>query len=146
MRVSRLVVAAVIAISATVPAVAVTTAAVAAPSAVAGQAKSKPKPVRAVKAKPVPFTAVGTVTAIDLDTRSVQVAVTGGTRDVRGSEVTLTVAPTSRVRVDDAAGALADVQVGAAVTITGRRAATNYTVLKVNAANPLPVHEPIASP
>ena len=64
--------------------------------------------------RPVPFTAVGTLTAVDTTGATVTVAVRSGNRDLRGHGVTVTISTTAKIQLNDAAAT------GDVVTATSR--------------------------
>ncbi len=118
------------------------------------KAKPKPvktpaKPVKPVKpAKPVKanFTASGSVTAVNPAAGTVTVAAKGGTKDVKGSVVTVTVPSTARIVLDDAPATLGALAVGFRITVTGTKLGTAYTAAKVQASAPEPEDEPTQEP
>ena len=124
------------------------TASAAAPAhrpAAVQKAPAKPakpeKPAKPVKQVKVAFTASGTTTAVDPAAGTVTVSAKGGTKDVRGRTVTVTVADTARIVRDDAPATLADLAAGDRITVTGTRAGTVYTALKVQAHAPEPADD-----
>ncbi|MGZ6827784.1 MAG: hypothetical protein ACXVGH_13430 [Mycobacteriales bacterium] len=97
--------------------------------------------------KPAPFTAVGVVTAVDPAAGTVTVADTGGSRDLHGRTVVVSVAGTTRVTLDDAPATLAQLAAGDAVTANGVRSASGaLTARAVNATSPAPAPVPTDSP
>ena len=81
-----------------------------------------------------PFTAVGTVAAVDPTAGTVTVTVKSATRDLRGKTLPATVTPTTKVVLNDVVVTLADVPVGAHVVVVGTRAGTALTATKVIAS------------
>ncbi|OLB80516.1 MAG: hypothetical protein AUI14_06470 [Actinobacteria bacterium 13_2_20CM_2_71_6] len=79
----------------------------------------------------LPFTVVGTLSAVDTSAGTVTVAVRSGTRDLRGQSVTATVTATARILVADVPVTLADLSVGSAVTVSGTRAGGVLTATRV---------------
>jgi len=79
----------------------------------------------------LPFTVVGTLSAVDTTAGTVTVAVRSGTRDLRGQSVTATVATTARILVADVPVTLADLSVGSTVTVSGTRAGGVLTATRV---------------
>ncbi len=82
-------------------------------------------------ARPVPFTAVGTLSAVDSTGATVVVAVRSGNRDLRGHSVTVTISTTAKIRLNDAAATLDTLPVGSAVTLVGTRTGDVLTATKV---------------
>lgn len=85
-----------------------------------------------VAKKPVPFAAVGKVVAVDAEARTLTVAVDGGSRDLHGKSVVVTLVSTTKVTVDDAAGSLDLVDVGDTATANGRRVGTTLQAAHLN--------------
>ena len=84
--------------------------------------------------RPVTFTATGVVTAVDPVAGTLTVADKGGSRDLHGTSVMVTVAATTSVEVDDAAATLSDVNVGDHVAANGvRSVGPVFTARHVNA-------------
>jgi hypothetical protein len=79
----------------------------------------------------VPFTGVGTVSAVDTTAGTITVAVRNGTRGLRGTTITATVTSTARIIANDAPIALADVPVGGTVTVSGTRSGSAFTATRV---------------
>jgi hypothetical protein len=104
------------------------------------------KPAKPPKPVKVNFTAEGTVTAVDAAAGTVTVAAKGGTTDVRGSSVTIAVPATTRIVVNGARGALADLAAGFRITVTGSRAGTDYTAGKIEARGKRVKPNPSTSP
>ena len=138
MRVRHFVVATAVAAFAVVPAMssAASAAAPARPSTAAAKV-TKPVVKPVVKpVKPVVFTAVGTVTAVDAEARTVTLLAKGGAKPVRATSVTVTVAPTAKVVVDGVVATLADVVAGHKVSVHGTSTAGKVLVTKVIASSP----------
>lgn len=108
----------------------------------------KPSHSKAASKKPVktvPFAAVGTVVAVDAAARTVTVAATGGSKDLRGKTVVVTLAPTTKVTLDDAPAGLDVIDAGDAVTTNGRRVGADLVAAHVNATS-APVVQPTEQP
>jgi hypothetical protein len=90
------------------------------------------------------FTATGTITAVDQAAGTVTVAAKGGTKDVRGKTVTVSVGATTRIRVGGAGKALADLAAGYRVTVVGVRRDSTYTAGRIEATKAVK-HSPAPS-
>jgi hypothetical protein len=99
-------------------------------SAAASHHKGKPAKTK--------FAAVGTLAGVDAAAGSITMTVKGGNKDLRGSTLTLSVAPGARIRRDDNAATLAELQVGDKVAVAGTRSASGLTAARVNAEAPEP--------
>ena len=137
----RLAVAAALATAVVVPASA-SIAVAAGPVAVGHHQSSKPSD-RPSRSK---FSAAGTVTAVDAAAGTVTIKVKTGTKDVRRKTVTVAVADNARVRVNGAAGSLADLAVGYRISVVGIRTNKTYTATRVEARLVKPHPAPSASP
>ena len=73
------------------------------------------------KPAPVRFTATGTVTSVDSTAGTVTLADKGGSRDLHGKTVTVTVSATTKVTLDDAPATLDKIQPGDHVAANGTR-------------------------
>src|SRR5205085_6297032 len=93
--------------------------------------KPKPKP-KPTKVKVVPYAATGTVTAVDAAGSTITLQVKGG-KDKHNTSVTVAVASTARIRLNDKAVTLATLPVGAKVAVSGTSAGGVVTVTRVNA-------------
>jgi hypothetical protein len=97
----------------------------------------------------VAFTATGTITAVDTAAGSVTVAAKGGTKDVRGKTVTITVGANARVFLNGKRKALSELAAGNRITVLGVRQSTGYNALQIVAtapkAKPSPQPAPSAS-
>ncbi|MDT5040184.1 MAG: hypothetical protein QOE51_1169 [Actinoplanes sp.] len=145
MRIHRPVLAVVLAASVLVPA---GTAGVAWASSSKPVAANPSHPARAAKpAKPVKvlFTAQGRLRAVSLATGTLTVLATGGTKDVRGHVVTITVPSSVRI-VRGRAAKLADLRAGDRITVTGSRIADAYTAARIDARAAHPTTTPTALP
>ncbi len=97
-----------------------------------GKAKAHPKPVK--------FAAVGSVTAVDVEAGTVTVAVKGGNSGLRGKTATFAVSADARVRRDDVAVSLAELQAGDHVAMKGvKNTSGAFVAMRVNAESPEPV-------
>ena len=94
-------------------------------------AHAKPHAAHATRVRPVPFTAVGTLTAVDASAGTVTVSVRSGTRSLRGQTVTVTVAARARVRLGETATTLAALPTGGTVTVVGTRTGGTLTASRV---------------
>jgi uncharacterized protein (DUF736 family) len=154
MRMRRTVLAVVLSAGVLVPTVSTAAAAWAKPASkptVTHKGTPKPAKAPAKSAKPakpakVNFAASGSVTAVNLDAGTVTVAAKGGTKDVKGTSVTVVVPSTARIVLDDASATLADLAAGYRITVTGTHVGTAYTATKVQASSPEPVEEPTDEP
>jgi hypothetical protein len=162
MHLRRSALAVLLATAVVVPAVSTAAVAWAKPaSKPAAAQKAKPKPTKApakptktpakptkTPAKPVQvtFAANGTVTAVDAVAGTVVVAVKGGTKDVKGSSLTVVVPAAARIVLDDAPATLAQVQPGFRITVTGVRSGTGHTAAKIQASSPEVIVEPTPEP
>lgn len=146
MRIRRVAVAVALAAAVVVPTVSTAASAAARPAVSAAHGKPG-KPAKPTKAK---FTASGIVTAVSVDTSTVVIAARGGTKDVRGQTITVTVPSTARIVVNGARRSLADVAAGYRITVTGTRSGTVYTAARLASkgarAHPKPTSTPTASP
>jgi hypothetical protein len=158
MRLRPVFLAAVMTVAVGVPAAA--TAAAAAPgnqpvpavSALKGKPTAKPskpaKPAKPVKPVKVQFSASGTVKAVDAAAGTVTVVAKGGTKDVKGKTVTISVPSAVRIQLNGARKKLADLGAGFRITITGTRVGSVYTAAKVQATGTKtkPAPKPTTSP
>jgi hypothetical protein len=81
------------------------------------------------------FTANGKVTAVDADSFTMHVK--GGSKDLHGSDVTVTVTDTTKMRRNGAKATVADLQVGDRVNAVGSRGSDGtLTARHVNAHGP----------
>ena len=81
------------------------------------------------------FTANGKVTAVDTDSFTMHVK--GGSKDLHGTDVTVTVTDTTKMRRDGAKATVADLQVGDRVNVVGARGSDGtLTARHVNAHGP----------
>lgn len=87
------------------------------------QAKTQHSHKHHGKPAPARFTAAGVVTAVDTTNNTVTLADKGGSKDLHGKSVTVSVSPTTKVTRNDAPATLADVQVGDHVAANGTRGA-----------------------
>jgi len=138
MRMRRTAVAALLAAGIAVPAVstaAVAFAQPAKPGATATAAKATPKPSKTPKAaKPVRFTASGTVTAVDAQAGTVTLLAKGGTKDVRKKTITVSVPAKASLRLNGRKVTLAALASGQRIEVVGRRTGTVYTADLVRAS------------
>ncbi|MCA2218315.1 hypothetical protein [Jidongwangia harbinensis] len=99
------------------------------------------KPVKKVKPAPkpkkttAPFSLTGTLAGTDVAGSTVTVLVKGG-KTSRGTTVTVTVAPTAKINLNDARAALAALPVGAHVAVGGTVTGTVRIATRVNAEAP----------
>lgn len=106
-------------------------------AAVAGAKITKPaKPAKPAK---VPFTTNGSVSAVDLDARTVTVVTTGGMRDLRGRSVTVAVPVGAKIVVNEVRASLDAVEAGFRITVVGVRAGDALTATKISATAPVVV-------
>ena len=81
------------------------------------------------------FTANGKVTAVDATSFTMHVK--GGSKDLHGTDVTVTVSDTTKMRRDGAKATVADLQVGDKVNVHGARGSDGtFTARHVNAHGP----------
>jgi Cu/Ag efflux protein CusF len=96
------------------------------------------------------FTATGTITAVDTAAGTLTVAAKGGTKDVRGTTVTITVGANARIRLNSRRASLSALVAGDKVAVLGTRQSTSYTALQIEAAtvkhSPKPAPSASASP
>jgi hypothetical protein len=114
------------------------------PSAASVHAAKKPKPDRKT-----PFQASGTITAVDAAAGTLTVAARGGTKDVRGKTVTMSVAAGARIVLNGRKVKLDALTAGLRVSVTGTRKDSAYLAGKIQAAGkgkPGPKPTPTASP
>jgi hypothetical protein len=113
----------------------------------AHQAKAKSHSSHKHHGKPAPakFTAVGTVTAVDPTGGTITLADKGGSKDLHGKSVTVTVSPSTKVTRDDAPSSLSSVQVGDHVAANGTRADGGVLNAKHVNAESAPQPEPSES-
>ena len=104
-------------------------AAEAAKKAAAGTPARKPHPAK--KAHPR-FAVTGRLTGVDPAASTVTVLVKGGTT-ARGTSLTVTVAATAPITLNDAASTLGALPAGAHVAVTGTVAGTVRTATRLNA-------------
>ncbi|GAA3452873.1 hypothetical protein [Dactylosporangium matsuzakiense] len=140
-------VAAVLAAAVTGPLVSTATIASAAAPAVTVTAAEHGKPAKPAKPVRSQFSAVGTVVAVDSGAGTITVAARAGTKDVKGTTVTIAVPATARITINGARKRLADLAAGYRVTVTGTRTGTAYTAARVQAtkARPAPAPSPSGS-
>ena len=113
------------------------------PALAAGSGKAKPRTAHAAKAvRPVPFTAVGTIAAVDVSARTVTVTVVQRRR--AGSHVVAVPANAKIVR-GAARVTLDKLLVGDKVVAVGRKVGSLLTASHVNAVAPRPVATPSSS-
>jgi len=153
MRLRRSALAALLTAGILVPGVSVAATAFAASSPAAAHPaagfKHTPKPVKTAKpARPLPFSASGTVTAVDAAGGTITLTAKGGTKDVRRRTVTVSVAAGARVVVNEARATLAEVAAGQRIAVVGTRTGTVYTASRVRArgAAVTPAPSPTAEP
>lgn len=96
------------------------------------------KAAEAKARKAARFVATGVVTAVDAPAGTLSVLVDGGTKSLRGAEVTVTVPSDVAVNRDDVAATLGDVLVGDHVAVRGARSGETLTANRVNATSPEP--------
>lgn len=89
------------------------------------------------------FQVAGDVVAVDAETRTLQVAVVGGTKGYRGQTVEVVVAERARVNRDDARVAVSDILAGDHVAVKGRTTDGVHVADRVNASSPEPVEESV---
>jgi hypothetical protein len=106
------------------------------------------------------FAATGTVTAVSVADRTVTIKVRGGTKGLRGTTVTVTVASNARIRVNGKSATVAGLATGYGITVTGTRSGSDYLAARVEArgkrvgpspsssasASPSPTESPSESP
>ncbi|MCY1143542.1 hypothetical protein OWR29_36550 [Actinoplanes sp. Pm04-4] len=136
-----------------VAAVAVSAVPVTAGAAFAKPAASKPaqsKPGKPAKPAKVSFAATGSVTAVDLGSSTVTVAVKSGTKDVKGRTVSISVPASARIVVNGGGRTLGAVSAGFRITVTGSHVGSLYTAAKIQAhgvrATPAPAPSPSVTP
>ena len=112
------------------------------PALAAGSGKAKARTHAAKAVRPVPFTAVGKVAAVDLAARTVTVTVVHHRR--AGNHVVVVPANAKIVR-SGARVTLDKVAVGDKVVAVGRRVGSVLTASHVNAVAPRPVATPSTS-
>ncbi|MET0422833.1 MAG: hypothetical protein ABW046_03090 [Actinoplanes sp.] len=149
MRLRRTTIAVALAAAVTVPGVVAVAESAAASSVTSVSAAHSAKPGKTPKAtKKTKFTASGVVTAVTGET--VTVKVKGGTKDVRGRTVAVTVPSSAQVLVNGVRKVAADLLVGDAVTITGTSSGGALTAARVQArrvkVRPAPTVSPAPSP
>ena len=89
----------------------------------------KPQPTKTVKA--VSFGLSGTLTGVDAAASTVTLLAKGG-KDTRGTTVTVLVATTARIRLNDAVSTLAALPLGARVAVSGTALGSVRTAVKVS--------------
>jgi hypothetical protein len=105
-------------------------------TAAAARSAKPVKPAQPTKPVKVPFTVTGAVTGVDAVAGTITIAATGGTKDLRGRTLTVTVATGAKIVVDDARAALATVQAGHQITAVGVRAGAVLTATKISTTAP----------
>ena len=128
MRIRRTTAALALVAAVIVPAASTATAAYAKHGSSHSQAPHKPAKVA--------FTATGTITAVDTAAGTVTVAAKGGTKDVRGKTVTMTVGAGSRVSLNGKRKSLSALAAGYRITVLGVRQAATYNALRIEATAP----------
>jgi hypothetical protein len=115
------------------------------------------KPVKTVKPAPkstkavVPFAVTGTLSGVNAVARTVTVTIKGS-KTVRGTTVTVAVATTAKIHLNDAPSTLAALPVGAHVAVGGTVTGSVRTATRVNAEfavvapSPSPSLSPSPSP
>lgn len=102
-----------------------------------GKKKQKGKKAKKAKKASSKFNLGGSLTAVDTEAGTVTFRVRGGKfKAVRGTELTVVVGETARVRRNDAAATLADFQVGDKVRAKGSRVDGVWTANRVKAEAP----------
>lgn len=117
--------------------------------AAAGKSASKSHPVKPAKAHRR-FAVTGVLTGVDPAASTVTVLVKGG-NTARGTSLTVTVAATATITLDDTASTLGALPVGAHVAVIGTVGGTVRTAIKVNAddtalPSPAPSETPSTAP
>jgi hypothetical protein len=107
---------------------------------------STPSPTTTAKPQKIKFAASGTVTAVDATAGTVTVAARGGTKDVRGTTVTVSVPGTAVVLVNGVRGTLAGIGAGYRIAMTGTHPGTGYTATKLVATSKRSHPEPAETP
>jgi glucose/arabinose dehydrogenase len=121
------------------------------PTAKPTKPAAKPKPV-AKPAKPVrvSFTANGIVAAVDVTAGRVSVTAKAGTKDAKGTTVTVSVPAGTRILLNGSRKTLGDLAAGYRITVTGTRTGSVYTASHIEATRakttPAPVPSPTAAP
>jgi hypothetical protein len=105
---------------------------------------AKPQPTKPVKA--VQFALSGALAAVDPAASTVSLLVKGG-KEARGTTVTVVVAATAKIKLNDAVSTLAALPVGAHVAVSGTVAGSVRTAVKVNVeVRVMPTPSPIVTP
>lgn len=91
------------------------------------------------------FTAVGVITAVDTATGVVSLDDKGGSPDLHGHAVTVTISSVTKITRDDASATLSQIQVGDDVTANGTRAAGGVLNAAHLNATSAPAPEPTAT-
>jgi hypothetical protein len=102
-------------------------------NAAAGKAAGRPtaRPAPRKPAKPTPFSVTGTLTAVDPAASTLTVLVKGG-KHARGTAVTVAVAATARLHLNDRTVTLAALPVGAHAAVSGTVSGGVRTARRVN--------------
>jgi hypothetical protein len=111
--------------------------------AASGRSASKTHPVKPAK-KHTRFAVTGVLTGVDPAASTVTVLVKGG-NTARGTSLTVPVATTAMITLDDAVSTLGALPVGAHVAVIGTVSGTVRTATKVNAEDTAPP-TPVSSP
>src|SRR4051812_19832492 len=97
------------------------------------------KPTSRPSGKPThpgtPFAVTGRLTAVDVTTGTVTISVKGS-RNARGTTLTVAVARTARINLDDTPSSLSALPVGAHVAVMGTLSGTARTATRINADDP----------
>lgn len=137
MQIRRTAVAVAMITAVAVPLVAAGVVASAQPSSssvgVVSVAKKSAKKPAGMPARKVAFSATGTVTAVDAAKSTVTVAVKGGTKDVRGRSVTVSVPSSVRILLNGKRIQVSALAAGNKITVVGTRVDAAYTATKVQA-------------
>nr|GID85728.1 hypothetical protein Ade03nite_46520 [Actinoplanes derwentensis] len=111
-------------------------------------AKPTRSPSKKVKVK---FSATGTVTTVDAAASTIALVVKGGTKDVKGKTVTVSVPTSVRILLNGRKVQLSALMAGQKITVTGTRIDTAYTAAKIQATGkdknkPAPTPSATATP
>jgi hypothetical protein len=84
----------------------------------------------------VAFAATGTITAVDAAAGTVTVAAKGGSKDVRGKTVTITVVAGTRIRLNGKSKSLGELAAGDRIAVAGVHQSTGYVATRIEATVP----------